>query len=242
MLTAKFLLGRRRGELSSEELQSLEATVSRVAAFKPGETIVRAGEPLTRSNFLLNGLVSRNIDNQDGQRQIVGLHVAGDFVDLHGFPLGKLDHDVVALCPVELAYVPHEALTRITVTHPHLTRLLWFSTMIDAAIHREWVFRNSCLSAVKRMANFFCEMNRRLEFIGLSDGKGFTLALTQVDLGDACGLTSVHVNRVLRELRERELMLFKGGGVTILDRKALESFGEFDPAYLYGDGTVPARG
>lgn len=235
MITKDFLRHRHRSELDDADLAALENAVSEVRELPERQTIVTAGERVRVSTLLLDGLMCRYMDDRQGERQIVALHVAGDFVDLHAFPLRWLDHDVATLTPARIALVPHDALAKIMVERPNLTRLLWFSTLTDAAMHREWIFRLGRLSAYGRVAHFFCEIDAKLQAVERSDGKRFSLPINQNDLGEICGITSVHANRVLRKLREDGLMMFRNGEVTILDREGLCRASEFDPRYLYLD-------
>jgi CRP-like cAMP-binding protein len=161
------------------------------------------------------------------------LHVAGDFVDLHGFLLKQLDHNVGSMTPVRVAHVPHDALRKITESHPHLGRMLWFSTLLDAAIHREKILSIGRRSALARIAHIFCELHVRLQIVGLGSATEYALPLTQADLADVTGLTSVHVNRMLKKLRDENLLTFRGGEVTIGDWERLQRLAEFDPTYLH---------
>ncbi len=234
-LTGRFLLRRGRARMSAEERRVLEDGASEVKTYPGRHQLVRRGQPIHHSMFLVDGFVSRYMDDREGYRQIVSVHVPGDFVDLHGFPTGRLDHDIATLGPVRVAIFDHDQLTRITEEHPRLGRFLWFATLIDAAMHREWIFRLGRLGAEGRLAHFFCELNARMEAVGLAQDGRFTLALTQPELAEACGLTGVHVNRTLRTLREEGLMNFRSGEVTILDQKRLAAVAEFEPDYLYCD-------
>jgi CRP-like cAMP-binding protein len=234
MISEKFLMGRGRHELSDAEKQVLEYSISSVRHVPTRTQLVRAGERVETSTLLLEGFVCRYMDDREGQRQLLAVHVPGDFIDLHAFPMKRLDHDIATLGPVKIACYEHTTLQTITERYPHLTRMLWFSTLLDAAMHREWIFRLGRLSAEGRIAHLFCELNARLEMVGLANDGQFTLPMTQPDLAEASGLTGVHVNRVLRALRERDLLTFKGGEVRILDRKSLETLAEFEPHYLYG--------
>lgn len=204
-----------------------------VLTFEPRSTVVRAGDQLSQSLLLIEGIMSRYIDDREGLRQLVAVHVPGDFVDLHGFPLKVLDHDVAATTAVTVAVVPHSELEAIARDMPRMARKLWFATLIDAAIHRAWLFRLGRLDAMGRVAHFLCETNVRLMSAGLSDGHRFALGLTQNDIAEICGLTNVHVNRVMRQLREERLCIFRSSLVEILDPKALVIRGQFDPDYLY---------
>ena len=236
MLTKDFLRERHRDELSEEDIAALESAITEVRELGSRQLLVRAGEPVTMSTLLLEGFMCRYMDDRAGERQLVAVHVAGDFVDLHGFPLKRLDHDVATLTEVRVALVPHANLARIVAERPNLTKLLWFSTLIDAAMHREWIFRLGRLNAIGRISHFLCELDAKLQAVGRSDGLRFELPINQNDLGEACGMTGVHVNRILRQLREQKVLLFRNGMVQIQDRKRLERIGEFDPAYLYING------
>ena len=224
---------RARDLVSDEEAAVLRASVAEICEYPEGRTIVRTGTTLSASTLLVEGIVCRYKDLADGQRQIMELHVAGDFVDLHGFLLKQLDHNVGAMTLVRIALVPHDALRAITETHPHLGRMLWFSTLLDAAIHREKILSIGRRSALARIAHIFCELLVRLRIAGLASDDGYALPLTQADLADVTGLTSVHVNRMLKKLRDEKLLTFRGGMVTIDDWEGLQRVAEFDPTYLH---------
>lgn len=235
MITERFLKGRRGAHLDAAERRRLEGAFHQVRTLEPRTTIVRAGVPLDHSTLLIEGFMSRYIDDRNGLRQLVAIHVPGDFVDLHAFPLKILDHDVATLTAATVATVPHEELDAIMRDFPLLTRKLWYSTLIDAAIHRAWLFRLGRLDAIGRVAHFLCETNARLAAAGLSDGRRFTLGVTQADLAEICGLTNVHVNRVLRSLREDRLCVFRSSVVEIFEPARLAARGQFDASYLYLD-------
>src|SRR5688572_30763673 len=130
---------RLRDEITEREGKVLRDAVGEIQKFKSGQTIIRMGQTITRSTLLIDGLVARYKDLSDGQRQIMEIHVDGDFVDLHGFVLKRLDHNVGAMTNVTVGFVPHEALTRISEQEPHLARMLWLSTLMDASIQREHI-------------------------------------------------------------------------------------------------------
>ncbi|RYX95451.1 MAG: Crp/Fnr family transcriptional regulator [Comamonadaceae bacterium] len=230
--------GRRTEALSPVELEVLNNAVSQVRECPAGTVVVKQGVPVHESLYLVSGTVSRNVVDASGRRHMMGLHFGGDFIDLHAFPLRVLDHNLAALTDVSLAVVPHERLTGILKDYPDLTGRLWFLTLLDAAMHRQWSFRLSSLSAPARLAHFLCETNARLIATGVSDGRRYPLSMTQAELGEACGLTNVHVNRVLRGLREQRLCTFRSSVVEIHDLEGLAALGEFTPDYLYLDETI----
>ena len=234
MLTELFLKGRGSDAIDPDDRRILELGAAAVRTYPTRHTLVRRKEVVHNSTLLLDGFIVRYMDDREGYRQLVAVHVPGDFVDLHGFPMKRLDHDIATIGPVRIAEYPHEVIEHIVEQRPRLTRLLWFSTLLDAAMHREWIFRLGRLGADGRVAHFFCELNCRLEMIGQAEGGKFHIPLTQADLAEACGLTGVHVNRVLRSLREQGLLVFQRGAVDMRDVAGLNILAEFDPAYLYG--------
>jgi CRP-like cAMP-binding protein len=224
---------RARHPLSDEEEAAIRGAVGEYRDYPADCMVVRAGVPIDHSTILLDGFMCRYKDLRNGQRQITELHVGGDFADMHSFTLKYLDHDILTLTPCRVALVPHENLRRITEELPHLAWLYWFGTNLDAAIHREWELSLGRRTARAKLAALFCELQVRLQIVGLADEQGFALPLTQTDLAECVGLTNVHVNRTLKELREEGLVELAGGRVTILNLAGLRRAAEFDMRYLY---------
>jgi CRP-like cAMP-binding protein len=233
MIDKHLLKLRARDEVTAEEEAVLRALVSEVRDVAAKATVIRAEQRLTTSTLLLEGLMCRYKDLSDGQRQITELHVAGDFVDLHSFTLKRLDHSIMALAPCKVGVVPHERLKALSENYPHLARLYWFTTNLDAAVHREWELSLGRRSAIARIAHLLCELRVRLGLVGLTEGIQFRFPLTQVDLAECVGLTPVHVNRTVRSLRDSGAADIRRGRVTILDAARLEAIAEFNPNYLY---------
>jgi CRP-like cAMP-binding protein len=222
-----------RDDVSTEEEAALRAAMGETRSVPAHRVVMPAWVPLNESTLLLSGWTARAKDLEGGERQITEINLPGDFVDLHSFTLKMLDHDVVALTNCKFVTVPHERLEEITVRFPHLTRLLWFSTNLDAAIHREWMLSAGRRSARGRVAHLFCELLVRLEISGLAEDDGYDFPLTQVQLADCLGLTSVHINRTLQQLRKCGLIELKDKRLRILDLAELKRMAEFDPSYLY---------
>ena len=235
MITVHLKKLRRRIEISSEEERAIRGIVSETRRYRADEFVVRAGEELNFSVMLLDGWLARCKDLAGGERQVTELHVAGDFADLHGFTLKRLDHDVVTMSECSVAIAPHDRIRELTDRYPRLARVYWFLTNIDAAIHREWALSLGQRSALSRMAHLFCELNVRLDVVGRTSHNAYEFPLTQRELSECLGLTVVHANRTIQELRRRELIELENRQVTILDRRGLEGIAQFDPTYLYLD-------
>lgn len=236
-LTGRFLMGRLRHAMSDREKDILESSIVDVRRYSDEHRVLARGELCSRSTMLIEGFILRTIREND-RRYIVGIQVPGDFVDLHAFALKRLDHDIVTLGPTLIGSVGHERLTELMATEPHLSRLFWFSTLLDAALHRQWVLKLEQLKANRRVAHLMAEIWHRLEMVGLAGPGGFRSPLTQVDLADMCGTTPVHMNRAIGELRRLDVADFRRGTVSFADRRRLEEHGDFDPAYLYGQGAL----
>ena len=224
---------RARHSLTAEEEQATRALFAPPQNVPAHRTFIEAGARLDNSILILDGIAARYKDLSDGQRQITALHVPGDFADLHSFTLKRLDHSLMALTRCRIAPAPHARIAELIERFPRLGRIYWFSTNLDASMHREWVLSMGARNALGRIAHLFCELQVRLGIVGLADERGYALDLNQTDLGECHGLTSVHVNRSLRRLREMEVLTFRAGRVEIADPAALRAIAEFDADYLY---------
>ena len=232
MITAHLKKLRLRTTISAEEERVIRSLVAENRRWPADRILVRAGEQLNVSMLVLDGWLVRSKDLPSGERQVTEIHVPGDFADLHGFTLKQLDHDIISITECVIGYVPHERLTALTETYPHLTRVYWLSTNVDAAISRQMGLSLGQRSAISRMAHLFCELHTRLSIIGRTDGDTFEFPLTQRELAECLGLTVVHVNRTIQELRRRMLVETANRHIRILDRQGLETLAEFDPGYL----------
>jgi CRP-like cAMP-binding protein len=233
MITVHLKKLKRRVELSTEEEAAIRGVVAETRKVRADQILVRSGEALNTSLILLDGWMARSKDLASGERQVTELHIAGDFADLHGFTLKRLDHDIMTLSDCTLAVVPHERLEKLTEQYPRLARIYWFSTNVDAAMHRELALSLGQRTAISRMAHLFCELYVRLETVGHTRNNGYEFPLTQRELSECLGLTVVHANRTLQALRRRGLIELENRQLTIRDRRGLEGIAEFNPSYLY---------
>lgn len=224
----------RRDILSGEDLDRLRQIRTDPVEFGPGEIIVPLGTTQRRSCMMLRGISGR-VHRLTGTAEgsvITALHVPGDFVDLHAFVLTELDHDVVSFGRTLVEFVSHDQLTEITEHYPHLTRLLWMSTAIDAAIHRQWLVAATSLRSSAHLAHLLCELYTRLALVGAADDHRLTLPILQRELATMLGYSPIHINRAVRDLRDRKLIAWQGAEITILDWAGLVQLARFEPFYL----------
>ena len=232
MMTNAFVRKLERfGPLDRDERDALDALCAGAVHHRADDEIGQGGQAGTVP-LLLAGFAYRFKLLSDGRRQIHGLFVPGDLCrHLYGH-LSPSDHVVRTLSPAVVAAVPAAALHGAMERHPRIARALWASTVTDDAVLREWVVSLGRRSAYERMAHLFCEVFLRLRAVGLVDGQSCDLPLTQMDLGDLMGLSTVHVNRVVQQLRRDELIALKGPHLTVPDVAVLGRAADLDPAYL----------
>lgn len=222
--------------LSAEDQRVLERAAShRVRRFGPREDIIQEGDRPSHINLMLSGWACRYKQLEDGRRQIVAFFIPGDLCDLNIFILREMDHSIGTVTQATVAELSREMIEEITLNHPRITQALWWETLVNAAVQREWTVNVGQRSAAERMAHLICELFLRLRAVGLTDADSFELPITQVELADAIGLSAVHVNRTLRELREARLITLKGKLLSIPDLKALQNAALFNPNYLHLD-------
>ena len=227
-------------KLSPQEKEALLALPMNVKEFGADQDIIREGERPAESCLLLEGFACRYKILPDGRRQIMSFHTPGDIPDLLSIQLRVMDHSLGTLVPSKLAFIPHEPLRELTRQYPGIAGAFWRDTLIDAAIFREWMVGLGRRSALQRIAHLLCEMAVRIAAVGLADKHVYDLPVTQAELGDALGLSTVHVNRVLQQLRGSGLFTFRGSTVTVCDWNGLKVAGEFDPTYLHLERDVAA--
>jgi CRP-like cAMP-binding protein len=221
----------RRDVVDTEEQASLESLLYRKRSFRKGDLIARAGARPTEVSLIVSGVAVR-FGIAEGRRQITGLQIAGNIVDLHAMLLKELDQDIMALTDCTVALIGHSSLKRLMTHHPHLARLLWLSVVVDGAIEREWLTGMRRRSSLANLAHLICELYLRLESMGLADERRYIFPATQEDVADVLGISTVHANRTVQDLRRTGLVTRTDHEVHILDFEQLANVGQFDPAYL----------
>lgn len=219
--------------LSDLERELLDKACSRIVRVGPDQDLINEGDRPTECNLLLEGMTCRYKILSEGKRQIFSFHVPGDIYDAQSFVMEVMDHSVATLTPCTIAVIPHTTMVTITEEHPRLARAVWKDTLVDASIFREWMASIGRRSAYQRLAHLMCEIHARLDAVGLATGGRIDWPITQSEIGDALGLSLVHVNRTLQELRGAGLITLKESKLVILDLPGLKTAGDFDPQYLH---------
>lgn len=219
--------------LSAEEKAAVAALPFRERTVEEGVDLFRQGERPTESCVIVDGFACRYKVLGGGQRQIMSFHTPGDMPDLQSLHLKVMDHSLVSLTRCRVAMVPHQALLDLTNQWPGVTAALWRDTLIDAAIFREWLAGVGRRTAHQRIAHLICEVYLRLKAVGMVDGASFELPVTQAEVADALGLSPVHVNRVLQDLRRDGYIEWRGRQAVINDWQRLRSAADFDAGYLH---------
>jgi CRP-like cAMP-binding protein len=197
------------------------------------ETIIHEGEKVDDIHLVLTGLAARSKTLRSGDRQFMALLVPGDLCDVEVFILEGMDHDITALTDTTCVLIPAKIIEELLTESTNLTRALWWSTMSDSAILREWIVDHGSRDGLERIAHLMCEMLIRYRVIGETTDCSFPFLLTQEELADATGMTPVHVNRMIQQLRTQKLIELTGRVLTVLDPKALQQVAKFDSTYLH---------
>ena len=227
--------------LSNADREALSSIPLRLKSFQEDTDLSREGQAPTECCLVVEGLVCRYKVLGAGQRQIMSLHLPGDIPDLQSLHLGVLDHSLGSLTAGRAAYLPHAAVRDLTDRFPNITAALWRDTLIDAAVSREWLAGVGRRTAHQRVAHLVCEVFVRSRALHLIEERLFELPVTQAELGDALGLSTVHVNRVLQDLRRDNLITWRGKSILVQDWERLRVAGDFDAGYLHLlDGAVSA--
>lgn len=221
--------------LPRDDRELLDRLISRPTRFESGRNVISQGQPPEHVNVVVSGWVARYKVLKDGERQIMALMLPGDVCDIHAYVLKAMDHSLTAIGEAEVAMLPRQEVAAILDARPMLASALWWSSLQNEAILREWITSLGRRNAYKRTAHLLYELYVRLQAAGLPCQSGIDFPLTQTDLSDALGLSGVHINRVLQRLREEQLIVLRRGRLDIPNPPALAQAAEFDASYLHLD-------
>jgi CRP-like cAMP-binding protein len=222
------------GKLAPNDRTRIDRLTSRtVREIGPRRDFLREGESPRSMFVVLDGWGCRYKTLPDGRRQIVAFFLPGDICDLKAYVLGEMDHSIGAITPFRVAEIGPDEFETMIEEHPRVTRALYWDGLVSLATQREWTLNVGQRTAYERLAHLLCELFIRLEMVGLTNGNSCDFPLTQVDLADATGLTAVHVNRTLQELRRDALIELQSRTLTIPDLDRLKGAGLFNANYLH---------
>lgn len=220
--------------LSGEDRTAVsELSGQNVRTIRARREIVREGEKPMFVNLVLEGWAIRHKMLEDGRRQIMAFLLPGDLCDLNASILREMDHSIGALTEVTVAQIPHETVEEVQKSRPRLAQALTWEMLVQAAIQREWAVNLGQRSAIERISHLICELYARLDAVELCNNGHCHIPLTQTDLSEATGITPVHVNRTLQELRAMGLIEWKGREVEVPDMRALKELAMFNDNYLH---------
>jgi CRP-like cAMP-binding protein len=230
-----------RVKLSQEDRAAILALPFTVRTMERGQFIVRERERVSHSCLMLRGYSVRSKTTASGNRQILAVQMRGEMVDLQNSLLKVADHSVQMLTPGKVAMIPREDIVRLALERPAVAEAMWIDTLVDGSIFREWITNVGRRDARTRIAHLLCEFSVRLRVAGLGEDTRYELPMTQEQLADATGLTSVHVNRTIRALEEQGLIMRPNPrSISIGDWRKLAEVGDFDTGYLHLRDDEPA--
>ena len=224
------------GALSDEDREAILALPYTLRSVPPATYLMREGDVPVLCAVLVSGFAYRHKLASSGARQIVSLHIPGEALDFQSLYLNYVDHNAQTLTHAEVAMVPLKAWRELIAARPAVAHAVIFCLLVEASILREWVLNVGRRSARERLAHLLCEYAYRLDAQGLGDAGGYELRMTQEQIGDALGLTSVHVNRSIRTLEAEGLIQRQGRVVSFPDTERLRKEADFSELYLHRQG------
>lgn len=220
-------------DISRDDKAALNWLCDDVRVFQPKCDLIRESDRPENVFLLIDGWAIRYKVLPNGRRQIMAYLIPGDLCDVHVFILKEMDHCIGLLNEARIAVIPKEKMLSLLDERPRLARALWWSSLVDDSVLREWLVNMGQRNAYDRIAHLLAEMWLRLSVVGRVDGNSMQLPLTQVDLADTMGLTAVHVNRVLQQLRQDGLIELASGTLRIPNIEKLMRVSAFEPNYLH---------
>lgn len=226
--------------LSEEDRTVLEQISVSPQIIEPGIDLIRVGDKPDGVYLIMEGMACRYTLRANGARQIMAYLIPGDYCDLDVALLARMDHSIGTLSTCKVVRIDLATILDLLSHHPGITHALRIATLVDEATLREWVVNLGRRSASERIAHLLCELLLRLRAVGHATENGYALPITQTDLADTTGLTTVHVNRTLADLQRQGLIAMSEGHLKILDLPRLEALAEFRPDYLHLGGRAAA--
>ena len=226
------------GLLDEADVTAIRGLPIVVRRWEAGRPIVCDGDRPTECCLLIEGFCVRAKTTASGHRQILSIHVPGDIPDLQSLHLHRMDHDLIPVVPSTIGLISHTALRALTRARPNVAEKFWRNSLIDAAIFRQWIVNVGQRPADSRLAHLVLEVRHRLDVVGRAARDTFEMPLTQEQIAEALGITPVHANRIVRQLREATIVDISRGRVAVLNEAKLAQLAQFDVSYLHQDPTL----
>jgi CRP-like cAMP-binding protein len=223
----------RRVSLTPEDKAAIVGLPWSERTYARDSYLVREGEPASVCSLLIKGFAFRQKLVSDGARQIISIHIPGEFLDLQNSLLDVADHNVQCLTRCLVGIIHKSALLDLMAARPNVRRAIWLDSLIDSSIFREWVVNVGRRDARQRIAHLLCELADRMKSSGIANGQSYDFPLTQEQIADCTGLTPVHTNRTLQGLRRDGLISLSSNELSILDWDRLAEIGDFNERYLH---------
>lgn len=220
-------------DFTASDVAALDVATAHPRRYAARQDLIREGDETGPMFVVLEGWLCRYKILPSGTRQIMAFLMPGDACDLHIKLLAEMDHGIQAVSPTLVATVSRDEMHTMMTDHPNIARAMYTAQLIDEGVMRAWIVSMGRRSSIERLAHLMCELYLRGRNIGLAHDGTFTLPLSQLILADALGMTPVHVNRVLKELRLSGAMTIKRGSITIADPRGLAQIAGFDENYLH---------
>lgn len=217
--------------LESTDIERLRDLIRDWHAVPARTDIISQGDDPEFVRAILDGVACRYKILPDGRRSIMALLIPGDFCDMHVAILGRMDHSIGTLTPCRVVDIARSEIEDLLHNYPRIARAMWWATLVDEAVLREWLVNMGKRRSDRQMAHLFCELYLRYAAIGWPEE--FALPMTQEQLSDLLGITAVHAQRVVAVLREDGLIAIRDRQITIPDIRRLMEFADFNPDYLH---------
>lgn len=231
----------RWADFDDHDRAALDRLVVSARAVVRGEHLIREGDRPTHVFLILEGWAQRFKILPEGSRQTVAFLMPGDLCDAHVFILAKMDHSIAMMSPGSVVAIPADDMLNIVEQHPRIAQALWWATLVDEGILREWLVNIGGREAYARIAHLFCELYVRANVVAPDGGADLFMPLTQTDMAEALGLTPIHINRVAKVLKHEGLAYIEKGRMIMLDFERLKNAAGFDPSYLHAVRRLPGR-
>jgi CRP-like cAMP-binding protein len=225
--------------LAAEDLAEVNSLSHTLKELEPNEDLIRQGDDPNVSALVMSGMVARYHLLDNGRRQYISFHLAGDMPDSQALFIDKMDHAVCAIGPAVIACIPHKELIAAFDRRPSIGFAVWRDTLIDAAIFREAITNNSARTMPARMGHLFCELLYRARASGLAEANSLPAPISLVQLGETLGMSIATVNRTLQDLRASRSVDFQKGVLVVKNWKRLAEIGQFNPGYLHLKKPLP---